>query len=103
MMKESAYKVRNFSWDAVIACILAGISLICMLGAIVISYFYNGQGPAAVGLLGIGSLFTALLGVVFSICAWRSVDGGLLMKRIAMILNALPLLVALFLYVLGWL
>ena len=102
MMKESAYKVRNFSWDAVIACILAGISLICMLGAIVISYFYNGQGPAAVGLLGIGSLFTAFLGIIFSACAWKSVDGGLLMKRIDMILNVVPLGAALFLYILGW-
>ena len=54
------------------------------------------------GLLGIGSFLMALLGVIFSVCAWKSVDGGLLMKRIAMIINVLSLLFSVVLYVWGW-
>ncbi|MDE6433818.1 MAG: hypothetical protein K2L07_06260 [Lachnospiraceae bacterium] len=102
MMKESAYKVKNFSVDAIIACVLGGVSAVCMLGAVVISYFYNGYGPAAVGLLGIASFILSLMGITFSVHAWKSVDGGLLMKRIAMILNAVLLLITVFLYVWGW-
>ncbi len=102
MMKESAYKVKNFSVDAVIACVLGGISAVCMLGAVATSYLYNGYGPVAVGLLGIASFIMALVGIVFSVCAWKSVDGGLLMKRVAMILNAVLLLAAILLYVWGW-
>ena len=102
MMKESAYKVKNYSVDAVLACIFGGISIVCMAGALIMSYLYNGQGPAIVGLLGIGSFLMAFLGVIFSVCAWKSVDGGLLMKRIAMIINVISLLFSVFLYVWGW-
>ena len=102
MMKESAYKVKNISLDAVISCILGGISVCCMLGAVITSYMYDGKGPAAVGLLGMGSLLFALTGIVFSVSAWKSVDGGLMMKRIGMIVNAVPLLLAVILYVCGW-
>lgn len=102
MMKESAYKVKNYSVDAVIACVLGGVSAVCMSGAVATSYFYDGFGPAAVGLLGIASFILSLIGIIFSVYAWKSVDGGLLMKRIAMILNAVLLLVTVFLYVWGW-
>ena len=34
--------------------------------------------------------------------AWKSVDGGMLMKRIAGICNAIPFLLAIVLYVIGW-
>ena len=100
-MKESAYKVKNYSLDAVIACVLGGISISCMLGAVITSYMYSGNGPIAVGLLGIGSLLIALTGIIFSISAWKSVDGGLMMKRIGMILNVVPMMIAVFLYVWG--
>ncbi|MDE6760963.1 MAG: hypothetical protein K2J90_09850 [Lachnospiraceae bacterium] len=102
MIKESAYSVKSVSTDAIIACILAGVSLCCMLGALLISYLYDGKGPAAVGLLGIGSLILAVLGIVFTVYAWKSEDGGLLMKRIAGVLNTIPLLVAVIFYVWGW-
>lgn len=101
-MKESAYSVKSVSVDAVIACVLAGLSICCMVGAVLVSYVYDGRGPAAVGLLGIGSLLLAFVGIVFTISAWKSPDGGLLMKRIAGILNALPFLGALALYMIGW-
>lgn len=101
-MKESAYKVKNFSMDAVVACVLGGIAIVCMLGAMLTSYLYQGRGPAAVGLLGIASLIMAVSGIVFSVCAWKSVDGGISMKRIAMVLNAVPLIIALMLYIIGW-
>lgn len=102
MIKESAYSVKSISTDAIIACVLAGLSLCCMLGAVLISYLYDGKGPVAVGLLGIGSMILAILGIIFTVYSWKSVDGGLLMKRIAGILNAIPLLIALVLYIWGW-
>ena len=102
MIKNSAYSVKSISVDAIIACVLAVFSLCSMMGAILVSYFYDGKGPAAVGLLGIGSLIMAFMGMIFTVCAWKSVDGGFLMKRIAGILNAVPLLIALVLYILGW-
>lgn len=101
-MKESAYRVKNISIDSVIACVIGGISICCMLGAVIVSYLFDGEGPAVVGLLGIGSLLLALVGIVFSVSAWKSADGGLLMKRVAGIMNAAPLLFAVVLYILGW-
>lgn len=101
-MKESAYRVKNISIDSVIACVIGGISICCMLGAVIVSYLFDGEGPAVVGLLGIGSLLLALVGIVFSVSAWKSADGGLLMKRVAGIINAAPLLFAVVLYILGW-
>ncbi|HCJ08116.1 MAG: hypothetical protein PUC55_00805 [Lachnospiraceae bacterium] len=102
MLKESAYSVKNVSVDAVIACVLAGLSIVCLIGAVVMSYLYDGKGPAAVGLLGIGALLLAITGIVFTIAAWRSQDGGMLMKRIAGICNMIPVLLAIVLYVVGW-
>ena len=102
MIKDSAYSIKSISVDAVVSCVLGGVSLLGILGAILASYLYNGNGPAAVGLLGIGSLIFALSGLGFGIAAWKSQDGGLLMKRIAIILNAVPLLGAVILYILGW-
>lgn len=101
-MIKNAYSVKSVSTDAVISCVLGGISIVCMVGAIVASYLYSGKGPAIVGLLGIGSLIVAVSGLVFSVAAWKSQDGGFLMKRIAMFLNAIPLLIAIILYVIGW-
>ena len=101
-MIKNAYSVKSVSADAVISCVLGGLSILCMGGAIVASYLYDGEGPAVVGLLGIGSLIIALSGIGFSKAAWKSQDGGFLMKRIAMILNVLPLLAAVVLYIVGW-
>lgn len=102
MVKDSAYSVKSISADAVVSLVLGGLSIFCMLGAVLASYLYDGKGPAAVGLLGIAGLMLALAGIGFSVSAWKSQDGGLLMKRIAVIINVVPLLGALVLYVLGW-
>lgn len=102
MIKDSAYSIKSISMDAVIACVLGGLSVVGILGAILASYLYDGKGPAALGLIGIGSLIFSLSGLFFSLAAWKSPDGGLLMKRVAVILNVVPLLGALILYILGW-
>ena len=102
MIKESAYSVKKYCVDAIIAVVLGGLAIILMIAAVVASYKYNGNGPAAVGLLGIACLILSICGVGFSVSAWKSADGGLLMKRIAFIENAIPLLCAMVFYVLGW-
>lgn len=102
MIKDSAYSIKSISIDAVIACVLGGVSVLGLLGAILASYLYDGRGPVAIGLIGIGSLIFSLSGLFFSLAAWKSQDGGLLMKRIAVIVNVVPLLGALVLYILGW-
>ena len=101
-MSNSAYSVKNISTDAVISCALGGISLVGMIGAVIASYMYSGNGPAVVGLMGVGSLILAVVGIVFSWAAWKSQDGGFLMKRVAMFLNAIPLLGTVILYIVGW-
>lgn len=101
-MIKNAYSVKSVSTDAIVSCVLGGLSVLCMVGAIVASYMYSGNGPAIVGLLGIASLIVAISGLGFSVAAWKSQDGGFLMKRIAMLLNAIPLLIAVILYVVGW-
>ena len=101
-MLKNAYSVKNVSVDAVISCVLGGISILCMAGAIVASYLYDGNGPAVVGLLGIGSMLAAVVGIGFSRAAWKSQDGGFMMKRVAMIINVLPLLGTVVLYIIGW-
>lgn len=101
-MIKNAYSVKSVSTDAIVSCVLGGLSILCMVGAIVASYMYSGNGPAIVGLLGIASLIVAISGLGFSVAAWKSQDGGFLMKRIAMLLNAIPLLIAVILYVVGW-
>lgn len=101
-MLKNAYSVKSVSTDAVISCVLGVVSIACMVGAVIASYMYDGNGPAIVGLLGIGSLIVAISGIIFSVAAWKSQDGGFLMKRIAMLLNGLPLLAAIILYIIGW-
>lgn len=101
-MLRNAYSVKSVSSDAVISCVLGGISIVFMIGAVVASYMYSGKGTAIVGLLGIGSLIMALSGMGFSVAAWKSQDGGFLMKRVAMLVNVLPLAIAVILYIVGW-
>lgn len=101
-MLKNAYSVKSVSSDAVISCVLGTIALLFLMIAIIASYRYDGNGPAIVGLLGIGSLILSGNGIVFSVAAWKSQDGGFLMKRLAMFLNIIPLAVAFLLYVIGW-
>lgn len=101
-MKESAYKVKNVSTDALIACVIGGISLFCMLSAVIVSYLYDGEGPAVVGLLGMGSFLLSVTGIAFTVSSWKSVDGRLMMKRVAGIINMIPLLLTTALYIMGW-
>ena len=101
-MLRNAYSVKSVSSDAVISCVLGGISIVFMIGAVVASYMYSGTGPTIVGLLGMGSLIMALSGMGFSVAAWKSQDGGFLMKRVAMLVNVLPLAIAVILYIVGW-
>lgn len=101
-MKESDYSISSISMDAVVACVFAGLSVCSIIGAIIISYVYDGDGPAAVGLLGIASLIMAVMGIVFTVNAWKSEDGGILMKKVAGAVNAIPLLIGIILYILGW-
>ncbi len=102
-MKDSAYSIKSISADAVVACVMAACSVSCMAGAVAVSYRFEGRGPAAVGLLGIGGLLFAMLGIVFTVSAWKSPDGGLLMKRIAGIVNGALLVICLLVYIMGWL
>lgn len=101
-MKESKYKVKNYSMDAIISCILGGIALSAIAGSVIMSYAYDGKGPAMVGLLGIGCFLMSIVGLAFTVSSWKSVDGGLLMKRVGGIVNGIALLCALVFYVLGW-
>lgn len=100
-MKDSAYSIKSISADAVVACVMAVLSVLCMVGAVVVSYRFEGRGPAAVGLLGIGGFLFAMLGIVFTVSAWKSPDGGMLMKRIAGIMNGVLFVVYLLFYILG--
>lgn len=100
-MKDRAYRVRSISVDAVVACVLGGVSLLVLLMAVIASYLFDGNGPAIIGLLGITSVIMSIVGFVFAISAWKSEDGGLLMKRIACILNGLPILFGIVLYIVG--
>lgn len=102
MIKESAYSVKEYCLDAIIAIILGTLAVILMVIAVIASYKYDGNGPAAVGLLGIGSLILSTCGLRFSVSAWKSPDGGLLMKRIAFVENSIPLIAALVFYIIGW-
>ena len=102
MLKESAYSVKKVSIDAVISCVLGGLSIICLISAIIMSYSYDGNGPAMVGLLGMFSLLLGLVGEIFCYYSWKSQDGKLLMKRVAGIVCAIPFLVAFIVYIIGW-
>ncbi|MGN0439065.1 MAG: hypothetical protein ACI4F4_11115 [Lachnospiraceae bacterium] len=102
MIKESEYSVNEVSKDAVISCILGVISIIAMVLAVVASYKYDGNGPAVVGLLGIAGLIFSLCGISFGFAAWKSADGGILMKRIALIGNMIPFITAIIFYIMGW-
>ncbi len=102
MIKESAYSVKNISSDAIVSLVLGELSILSMVLAVIASYRYDGSGPAAVGLLGMAGLILSGCGIGFGISAWKSPDGGLLMKRIAIINNVLPFLFGIVFYVLGW-
>lgn len=102
MIKKSAYSINHVSKDAVVALVMSGLSVCLMILSIIISYFYNGKGPSVVGFLGIVAIVLSFLGIVFTVNAWKSEDGGLLMKKIAGILNAIPLIIELFFYITGW-
>ena len=102
MNKKNVYSVKSISIDAVISCILAVISFACQIAAVVLSYMYSGKGPKIVGLLGIAGLLMAFTGLMFSKSAWKSPDGGIIMKRVSGLNNVVLMLIAVVLYILGW-
>lgn len=102
MIKKNTYSVKSFSVDAVVSCVLACISLICQLVALLLSYKYEGKGPRIVGLMGITSFLMACVGIAFCRSAWKSPDGSVSIKRIAGLANGSMVLVAVVYYILGW-
>ncbi len=102
MIRKNVYSVRSISVDSVISCVLAGISFICQVMAVIMSYTHEGKGPKLVGLLGIAGFLTALTGIVFSKSAWKSPDGGIMMKRLSGIINLILLIISVILYIIGW-
>jgi hypothetical protein len=70
--------------------------------AVIMSYTHEGKGPKLVGLLGIAGFLTALTGIVFSKSAWKSPDGGIMMKRLSGIINLILLIISVILYIIGW-
>ena len=102
MIKKNVYSVKSVCADSVISCVLAGISFVCQVAAVVMSYFYAGRGPKVLGLLGFAGLLFAVTGLVFCKSAWKSPDGGVFMKRICGIVNTVLILCAVILYILGW-
>lgn len=103
MIKKNIYSVKSISIDSVISCVLAGLSFVCQTAAVVMSYCYQGKGPKAVGLLGFAGLLMAFTGLVFCKSAWKSPDGGVVMKRVSGIVNGLFVITAVILYIIGWL
>lgn len=101
MLKESAYSVKKVSTDAIVSCVLGGLSIVCLVGAVIMSYMYDGKGPAMVGILGMAGLLLGLVGEIFCYYSWKSQDGKLLMKRVAGIVNAIPFIAAFVVYVMG--
>ena len=63
MIKKNVYSVKSISIDSVISCVLAGISFICQVAAIIMSYVYEGKGPKVVGILGFAGFLMAFTGV----------------------------------------
>ena len=102
MIKKNVYSVKSISVDSVISCVLAGISAVCQVAALVLSYSYQGKGPKAVGLLEFAGFLMALTGLVFCKSSWKSPDGGIVMKRISGILNGILIICSVVLYVIGW-
>lgn len=103
MNKKNVYSVKSVSIDTVISCVLAAVSFGCQIAAIILSYRYGGKGPRIVGLLEFAGLLMAFTGIMFSKSAWKSPDGGIIMKRVSGIVNCLLLIIAIVLYVIGWL
>ena len=100
-MQENAYKINKYSTDAIIACVLGGVSIVMLVAAVIISYCYDGKGPKFVGLLGMGALILEFIGFLFSRASWNTQDGGLLMKRIGLLINVLPLVASVILFIVG--
>lgn len=101
MIKKNVYSVKSISVDSVIAFVLAGVAVLCLVLSIIISYRYEGNGPRVVGLLGAGSFLASFMGVVFAKSAWNSPDGGVIPKRIALLLNLIILAGSMVFYLLG--
>lgn len=102
MLRDSAYRLKSVSVDAIVSCVLGAVAILCLIGAVVISYLYGGKGPAVVGLLGIGALMSAAAGIVFCVAAWKTEEGGLSLKRAALVVNGFPMLITIIFYVAGW-
>lgn len=100
-MKESRYHVKSVSVDAVIACVLGVLSIACLFASILLSYHFEGRGPLVVGLLGIASLLSSVVGFIFSLNAWKSVDGKIIMKRVAILITTIPALLTIVLFLVG--
>ncbi|MBE5925095.1 MAG: hypothetical protein E7271_11675 [Lachnospiraceae bacterium] len=101
MVGKNVYSVKSICVDAVISCVLAGVSFICQFTAFIISYVNSGRGPKAVGLLGIAALLFAVTGMVFCRSAWKSPDGGIFMKRISGAANAVMILITVLFFIVG--
>ena len=101
MVGKNVYSVKSICADAVVSCVLAGISFVCQLTAFIISYVNSGRGPKAVGLLGISALLLSVTGMVFCRSAWKSPDGGIFMKRICGAANAVMIAITVVFFIVG--
>ena len=68
------FSAKKTAKNGLIACALDGGSLALFIGAVVLSFYEQGQGGRLVGVLGILSFIAAIAGCVYGFLGYREED-----------------------------
>ena len=91
-MAKSKKKVYKFSdevmaRDALISLIFGVLAMIIILGSIVYAFITKGNVPEYIGGLLLAGVVMTLTAFIFSLLSYRDSDGGILGKRVALIVS----------------
>ena len=100
LKKKKAYRFSDevLSKDAGISLLFGVCGLICIIYAIVYSVVMKGEIPAYIGGFLLASAVMAVTALIFGLLSYRDQDGGVLTKRVSVIISLVDILLLVMLY-----
>ncbi len=87
------YGTRQYSADCIISLIMGIGAWLLFLAAVLKSLMTAGMAPVLYGYILIVSVVCGLWGTIFAVISWHAEEGGIGMKRFAIMLNLVLLVI----------
>lgn len=92
---------KSHATNGIVSTILAGISLVLLMGMIILSYIQNGEAGIYLGSIGLSAGIISIVGLIKGIASFQERERYYLFSKIGSIINAVMLSLWIAIYIIG--